>query len=357
MGAADSSGRRLLAALADGSPAFRKPASPAAGSFGRRLLIALADAAPAFRPPPAGDGPDLNARAARTEAVPAPRRQPDPGCGAEGQDGGQHLLQDRELDELLSAIRDAAPSPAHPACQVRTRHAAMDLLATPAGPGFTVVVTATSSSGQQLLSGAETVALEAGGEYFIARLAPDGSAVFSAVPAGEWALHRLRGRRSDPVEGASFALPQARRQAELAAAGKSQGTAILKTTLPDAQARLILHRERHGGYLLEIEAGGHPEAEVPLALAVRYGTGDGGEGLVVIPARPSSLGRLPGFSPAHPWQVSLAAAAGLRALGADAIAFSVRAAGNNATRRAWREIGAAVPEFRQVIGRAAEESR
>jgi hypothetical protein len=40
--------RRLLAALADDSPAFRSRSYAPAGRAGRRLLVALADASPAF---------------------------------------------------------------------------------------------------------------------------------------------------------------------------------------------------------------------------------------------------------------------------------------------------------------------
>ncbi|MFD7935389.1 DUF6879 family protein [Streptomyces sp. NPDC059755] len=52
--AADARGRRVLAALADTTPAFLRPGAEAAAQpragFWRRLLFALSDAAPAFRP-------------------------------------------------------------------------------------------------------------------------------------------------------------------------------------------------------------------------------------------------------------------------------------------------------------------
>jgi WD40 repeat protein len=44
--------RRLLAALADATPAFSAPPQPVPAKRGRRFLVAIADAAPAFRPVP-----------------------------------------------------------------------------------------------------------------------------------------------------------------------------------------------------------------------------------------------------------------------------------------------------------------
>lgn len=354
----DGAGRRLLVALADGSPAFRRRPYLAVGSFGRRLLIALAEVTPAFRGQAAGGGPDMatgiTGRPGRGIAPPA---RPGPEPGRAGPVASRHepplllgaVLQDRELDELLSAVRDAAPSPAHPACRASIRRAVIDLLATSEERGFTVALAITSPSGRPVRTGTPTIALEANGEYFVTAMAPDGSAAFRHVPAGEWNLRRLRGRRSPPGEDPGLALPLPRRQAELAAAGRAAGTSVVKATLPDGQARLILHRERHGDYFLEVEAG--VQATAPLALAVRYGTEETGQALVVIPARRSALARLTGFSPDYPWQAAAATAAAIRAAGPDAIAFSVRAAANNATRRAWRELGDAVPELRPVIDR------
>lgn len=48
-----SFGRRLLAALADATPAFCAPPQSVSVKFSRRLLVAIADAAPSFRPTPA----------------------------------------------------------------------------------------------------------------------------------------------------------------------------------------------------------------------------------------------------------------------------------------------------------------
>ncbi len=377
---ADSVGRRLLIALAEGSPAFRGRPYLAVGGFGRRLLIALADAAPAFRRLPAGESQDMGTGifghpgrdiaslavpdrtgltgeaksvhqpVTRSEDTSALSHRPDAGPGTRAHDRAGDTLPDEELEELLGAIRNVAPGPAHPACRANTRHATMDLLATPDNPGFTVAVRITSTSAYHVRVGAETIALEVNGEYFITMMTPDGSATFRNIPPGEWNLRRLRGRHSHPEDGPSLALPLPRGQTELAAAGRSKGTAVLKAMLPDVQARLILHRERRGDYLLEIEAG-ETHAQAPLVLAMRYGTLGGGEGLVVIPAQRSGLARLTGFSPAHPWQASPVTAAEIRAMGADSLATSVRAAANNATRRAWREIGVTVSEFRQLIDR------
>jgi hypothetical protein len=380
MGRAESVGRRLLVALADGSPAFRGRPYLAVGGFGRCLLIAIAEATPAFRRLPAGEsldmgtgifghpGRDIASPAApgragltgeaksvhqpmtRSEDTSAPRHRPDAGPGTRAHDRAGHILPDEELEELLGAIGNVAPRPAQRACRASTRHATMDLLATPENGGFTVAIRITSTSAYRVRVGAQTIALEVNGEYFITLMTPDGSATFRNIPPGEWNLRRLRGRYSHPGDGPSLALPLPRGQTELAAAGRLKGTAVLKAVLPDVQARLILHRERQGDYLVEIEAAG-THAKAPLVLAMRYGTPGGGEGLVVIPAQRSGLARLTGFSPAHPWQASPVTAAEIRAMGADAITASVRAAANNATRRAWREIGVTVPEFRQLIDR------
>jgi hypothetical protein len=119
--------------------------------------------------------------------------------------------------------------------------------------------------------------------------------------------------------------------------------------LPDAGTRLILHRERQGNYLIEVEKKAHTEALS--AIVVRYGTVGAGEGSVVIPARRSGLAHLAGYSPDSPWQASQATAAQVVTWGADSVALSVRAAANNVTKRAWREIGGTEPELRQVIER------
>lgn len=364
----DGAGRRLLVALSDGSPAFSRRSYSAAGGFGRRLLVALADATPAFRP--LVDEPDTRREAttghARTAhhgrsghgpgkrpgGTPALRLGSDSAHRAALNDRAEGILRVEDLEELLSALRDAAPGSVHPFCRVETRHASLDLLATPEGVGFTVVV-AITSSGHPARTSEVTIALEVKGEYFVAGLTPEGSVTFRDVPAGEWILSRIRGRDTPSGGMPGLALPLPRRQAGLAAAGSFEGTAVLKAVLPGDGTRLILHRERHGNYLIEVEKKVH--TETLLAIAVRYGTVGAGEGFVVIPARRSGLANLARFSPTSPWQASQASTAQVVALGADSVASSVRTAANNVTRRAWREIGDTEPELRQVIARELDD--
>lgn len=158
---------------------------------------------------------------------------------------------------------------------------------------------------------------------------------------------QIQDRRTRSGEDPGLALPLPRRQIELAAAGKLSGTAVVTVILPDAQARLTLHRERQGGYLIELERTAH--ANTVLVIAVRYGMENGGEGFVMVPVRQSGLAHLEGFSPTFPWQMVLMAPAHIPALGAESVVSSIHAAANNATKRAWREISSITPEIRNVI--------
>jgi hypothetical protein len=286
-----------------------------------------------------------------SEIIPVPRRRSDWARGSGQPDQAGRSLGAEELDELLSALRDAAPGSAHPVCRVETRHAALDLVATAQGTSFTVAVTITSG-GHQVRTSAATIALEVDGEFFVAGLIPHGSVVFRGIPAGEWILRRIRGRGTPPEGDPGLALPLPRQQAGLAAARSVEGTVVVKAVLPDAGTWLILHRERHGDFLLEVDKKVH--SEMLSAVAVRYGTVGAGEGFIVIPARRSGLAHLAGYSPVSPWQASQVTAARLLAMGADVVAPSVRAAANNVTRRAWREMGDAEPVLRQVIERELE---
>jgi hypothetical protein len=258
-----------------------------------------------------------------------------------------HTLQD-ELEELLGKIRDAAPSPARPVCTAEDRHLAIRLDATPGEDGFTVTITVTTPAEHPArIEVGTTLALEVDGRYLVAVLTQAGFATFRSVPDGEWNPWWIRGRDTPAGEDPGFALPLPRQQAELAAAGERSGTAVLRVVLPDAQGTLTLHRERDRGHLVEIDLG--QRADQLVVITVRFGTEDSGGGFVVIPAWRSALARLDGFSPVAPWQASLATVTRLPALTAVTVASSVRAAANNATRRAWSDLGDMMPEIRQVI--------
>jgi hypothetical protein len=260
-----------------------------------------------------------------------------------------HPLQG-ELDKLLGKIRDAAPSPARLVCMAEEAHLAMRVDAIAGEGGYTVTVAVTTAAGHSPLTECPvTLALDVNGTYFVAVLSPAGYATFWAVPDGQWYIRRIPGRGTRAGEDPGFALPLPRQQAELAAAGERSSTAVTTVVLPAAQGTLTLHHERHHGYLVEIDLG--HRADRLVVITVRFGREDGGEGLVVIPVWHSGLARLDGFSPVAPWQASLATGGRIPALTAASVAFSIRAAANNATRRAWSDLRDVTLEIRQEIDR------
>ena len=265
------------------------------------------------------------------------------------EEAAEYVLNAQELEALLSAVRDAMPSPARRACRVETDGVILDFRAMPQDGRFTVSIKVTSISGRPVRADATTIALEVNNEYFITSLATDGSAMFVHVSAGDWKLRRPQGRRSHSRDSHSLALPLPRPPAKLAAAGRLETSAILTAILLDAHVNLILHRHGSDDYLLEVVARA-PE-EIPLAMVMRYGMVSGGEGLVVIPARPTGLAHLSGYSLVSPWEASAARPDEIVTWGVDRVAYSVQAAANNVTRRAWREIGELVPDLRRVIER------
>lgn len=265
------------------------------------------------------------------------------------EEAAERVLNDEEIEALLSAVRDAMPGPARRVCRVETDGLTLDLRAAPDGGRFSVGIKISSISGRSVRADPTTIALELNNEYFITSLAPDGSATFVQVPAGDWNLRRPQGRHSHRRDSPGLAMPLPRPPAKLAAAGRLTNGAILTAVLLDAQVNLILHREGGDDYLLEVVTR-IPE-ESPLAVVVRYGTVSGGEGLVVIPARPAGLARLSGYSPVSPWEASAVRPDEIVTWGVDRVAYSVQAAANNVTRRAWREIGTLVPDLHQVIQR------
>jgi hypothetical protein len=216
--------------------------------------------------------------------------------------------------------------------------------------GYTVTVTA--GAGHPSSAGDQTLAIEVDGRFFLSLLSRDGIATFRSVPPGQWSPWWIRGQDPQPGTEPGFALPQPRWQTELAAAGEWVDTAIVQVALPDAQGTLTLHHERDLSYLVEIDRG--RQASQLIVITVKYGKGDGGKGLVVIPVRRSALARLDGFGQERPWRASIATEARLPVLTAVSVASSIRAAASNATRRAWSDLGNLVPEVRLVIERELE---
>jgi hypothetical protein len=280
----------------------------------------------------------------------ASRRGVDVGDAARAPaDTGGFVLRDEDLDALLDAMRFASPRPDRLICRAETSNATMELSVMPeAGGRFTVTARIVATAGQLARVGGATIGLEVNGQHFLAVLDSDGSLTFPHVPAGDWKLCRLQQRRIYPSGGRSVALPLPSPPAELAAAGRPGSTAILRATLPDSQADLILHREGVADYLLEVVLRFVPERL--LVIAVRYGTSGGGEELVLIPVRRDALARLAGYAPRSPWQASAPAPPDqVQVWDASTVAHSVHAAVNNATRDAWREIGSVVPNAQWVI--------
>ncbi len=258
-------------------------------------------------------------------------------------------LQD-EFDELLSKLRDAAPSPSRPVCTHEGRHLLVRLEAARGEDGFTVTVTA--GTGHPSPAGDQTLAIEVNGSFFVSLLAQDGTATFRSVPPGQWSPWWIRAQELRPSEEPGFELPRPRRQTELAAAGEWVNSAVMQVGLPDAQGTLTLHHERDQSYLLEIDRG-HQASQL-IVITVKYGKIDGREGLVVIPVRRSALARLDGFGQERPWRASVATETRPPILTAVSVASSIRAAANNATRQAWSDLGNLVPEIRPVIERELE---
>ena len=141
-----------------------------------------------------------------------------------------------------------------------------------------------------------------------------------------------------------FALPPILTVAGLTAAGGD--TVILETSSPDGGARFLL-RTQGAEYRLELVLRG-VDAARPLVSSVRYATAGGGERVLLVPVvrgrlgPPASLVRLPGFaadSSSGGW-TARAPAPVTPDTGWDAatVADSVRAALNEATRDAWRQV-------------------
>jgi hypothetical protein len=192
-----------------------------------------------------------------------------------------------------------------------------------------------------------TIALEAGDELFLGLMSPDGSVEFTHVPGGEWTLHEL-GQPSAKSYGALLiALPPSRPLATLAAASRAR-TALIKITLPRAEAVLVLHREDADAFLLEVIPD-TVDGSVRF-VSVHYGDTDGYERVLIIPFLGAGLARLHGYAASLPWEASLPGPADqLLAWDLETVAASVHAAVNNATRRAWKTISDRVPGLRDAI--------
>ncbi|MFG6202126.1 hypothetical protein [Nonomuraea sp. JJY05] len=156
-----------------------------------------------------------------------------------------------------------------------------------------------------------------------------------------------------------FALPPLLAAGGLTAAGGD--AVVLEASSPDGRATFLVRR--HGGerpdYRLELVLRG-VDAARPLVSELRYTRADGGEQVLIVPVvrgrlgPPAALVRLPGFTAGT---TSAGWAATTPALvtpsttwESAAVAESVRAALNEATRDAWRRVReTAGEELREVI--------
>ncbi|MGW0883141.1 hypothetical protein [Streptomyces sp. NPDC002671] len=168
----------------------------------------------------------------------------------------------------------------------------------------------------------------------------------SQVPAGR-------------LEPGWFALPPLAGAGGLTAAGGD--AVILEASSPDGGARFLLRSQGtvRPEYRLELVLHG-VDAARPLVSSVRYTTASGSEQVLLVPVvqrrfgPPASLVRLPGFTvgPASTEWTAHAPApvASSTAWDAQTVAASVRAALNEATRDAWRQVRELVSdELRRAI--------
>ncbi|MGW6239783.1 hypothetical protein [Streptomyces sp. NPDC055094] len=163
-------------------------------------------------------------------------------------------------------------------------------------------------------------------------------------------------QRASPLAPGWFELPPLLTGGGLTASGSD--AVVLETSAPDGRARFLVRR-RDGlrpEYSLELVLR-DVDAARPTVTAVEYTTADGvGQVLLVPVARgkvgpPASYVRLPGFAVGTAWTASAPApVTSNTAWDAATVAGSVRAALNEATRDAWRQVAELVrDDLRGVI--------
>lgn len=273
-------------------------------------------------------------------------------------------LTDAELDALLRRLEDAAAGLAPAGMSAQTPGVSAVVSVVPDGAAtFGVSLRLIPAPGRRL-SLPLTVALVADRTYFVAGVSADGIGTFRYVPAGAWSLRRIsrpapglpapgvdatQDQASPSGQGGNspVALPAPRTGDWLAAASTTR-SGVLVMVLPEA--RLVLHRGPGDVFLLEVLVA--ELDQTPLIVTVRYGTTSGAARDLVIPvAGKGALARLSGYSPSAAWEASaVSVSSRLHGWDPERIAPSVRAAANNATRRAWRAISEFAPaEIRDLI--------
>jgi hypothetical protein len=156
------------------------------------------------------------------------------------------------------------------------------------------------------------------------------------------------------LEPGWFALPPVLEVAGLTAAGGD--AVILEASSPDGGAKFLVrgHGTVRPEYRLELVLQG-VDAARPLVSSVRYTTASGNEQVLLVPVvqgqfgPPASLVRLPGFtadSASAEWTARVPTpVTPSTAWDAATVANSVRAALNEATRDAWRQVRELVSDY------------
>jgi len=163
-----------------------------------------------------------------------------------------------------------------------------------------------------------------------------------------------------------FALPAFPQAGGLLAAGSD--SVVVQESSPDGGATFLVRASGsgHTEYTLELVLR-NADVGSPLVGAVRYVTADGGEQVLLVPVvqgrfgPPASLVRLLGFTArsAAGWAalapVPIASLAFLTARDDGTVAASVRAAANESTRDAWRQVRDLVADdlSRVIVGELA----
>ncbi|MFJ7066191.1 hypothetical protein [Streptomyces sp. NPDC101115] len=141
-----------------------------------------------------------------------------------------------------------------------------------------------------------------------------------------------------------FALPSLPETGALTASGND--TVVLEAPSPDGRAVFVLHRtgDRTAEYALELVV--RDTTDQPELATVTYTRQDGEEHTLLVPVFPSRFGvaasfvSLNGFRAGSTWQASgPAPVPETPDWPSAAVAHSVRAARNEATREAWRRVG------------------
>ena len=138
-----------------------------------------------------------------------------------------------------------------------------------------------------------------------------------------------------------------------------QGSAIAAAATPDGLTEFyVFPGGRPGWYLLEVVFRG--AGSLPAVVTVRYRTIEGGEQVLLVPLGLSKIGapsaqvRLAGVDDSKNWEVSEPVPASRdSAWDAGTVTASAKAAANEATREAWRQVSTMLtPDLQQVIREA-----